>query len=385
MNYFGLRTEIYSGENSLNKLNEINLKKIFIVTDPFMVKSGMIDKITENLKKDIEYKIFSQIVPDPPLEVIMKGVNELNEFESEGIIALGGGSAIDAAKAISCFFNRINEKKNNIKNKTLYFIAIPTTSGTGSEVTSFSVITDKEKNIKYPLISDELLPNMAILDPELVKSVPDFITADTGMDVLTHAIEAYVSTEANDFTDALSEKAIKIVFEYLKRAYKNGNDTQARIKMHNASCIAGIAFNNVSLGLNHGMAHILGGKFHIPHGRANAILLPYVIEYNAELGNYLDKKTSTTAKRYANIAKILGLSCSNTKIGVKNLIFEINKLKRELNIPNSIKEVGIKENDFDQALDFLSQKAIEDRCTETNPRKPKVEEIKTLFKKVYNG
>ncbi|MBB6631356.1 1-propanol dehydrogenase PduQ [Clostridium algidicarnis] len=392
MGNFKVGPNVYFGVGKLEELSKLQCKRVFIVTDPFMVTSGMVTKVTENLDAaNIKYEIFSDIVPDPPLETISKGIKAMDAFKPEALVALGGGSAIDAAKAISHFRDLINKALNNVsENKKVMLIAIPTTSGTGSEVTSFSVVTDKKYNVKYPLVEDSMVPEMAILDATLVKSVPNFITADTGMDVLTHAIEAYVSTEHSDFSDALAEKAIKLVFEYLEKAYKNGNDLEAREKMHNASCIAGMAFTNASLGINHSMAHILGGRFHIPHGKANAILLPYVIEFNADLSseNRFDNKTqySDTAIRYAQIAKFLNLTSSNNvREGVKSLVRAINSLKKTLSIPYSVKEVNISKKDFDDNLKELSEIALNDSCTITSPRKPTVEEFNTLFNAVYEG
>ncbi|MBU3153293.1 1-propanol dehydrogenase PduQ [Clostridium estertheticum] len=388
MKNFSFRTQVFFGEGSLKRLSQLNCHKAFIVTDPFMVKSGVINKITDEISKgNVEYIVFSDIVPDPSVEIVAKGIEVMMKFNPDVVIALGGGSAIDAAKAI-CDFNlklKANMGSNMKSNKKIKLIAIPTTSGTGSEVTSISVITDKNKNIKYPLISEELQPDEAILVAELVCTVPDFITADTGMDVLTHDIEAFVSTRATDYTDALAEKSIKLVFQNLINAYKDGNNLEARTKMHNASCIAGIAFNNASLGLNHGMAHIIGAKFHVSHGRANAILLPYVIEFNADIKDFDSSKYTYAAKRYSEIAKILGLPSSNVSEGVKSLIIAINMILKELNIPTSLKETGIKEEDFKREVNEMASIAIEDRCTQTNPRVPRLEEIITLFNKVYNN
>lgn len=392
MEDFKLKTNIFFGEGSLKRLSELQYNKVFIVTDPFMVESGAINKIVDKFKKeDMDLSIFSDVVPDPPIENIIKGVKVMIEFDPDVVVALGGGSAIDTAKAICLFKNKVsNQLANNINKKNVKFIAIPTTSGTGSEVTNFSVITDRKKGVKYPLISDELLADEAILDAELVKTVPDFITADTGMDVLTHAIEAYVSLKSTDYTDALAEKSIKMVFENLISVYNHGDNMEARRKMHNASCMAGIAFNSASLGINHGIAHTIGGRFHLSHGRTNAILLPYVIEFNANMKNnsiynYSDSSDSNTAKKYAQIASILGLPCPTVRQGVKNLISAISKLLKDLKIPNSFKEAGLDKKEFYDELTILSQRSIDDRCSSTNPKSLNIEEVIELLKKTYNG
>ena len=375
MNNFGIKTKVYFGEGSLDYLKEINGKRVFVVTDPFMVKSGTIDKITSRLEGK-EYMVFSEIVPDPPIELVVNGISEIGKFKPDTVVALGGGSAIDAAKAIMDFSKKI------VDINEIEFIGIPTTSGTGSEVTSFAVITDKEKGVKYPLVSDDLLPQVAILDPVLVQSVPNFITADTGMDVLTHAIEAYVSTNANDFSDALAEKAISLVFKYLVRAYNNGNDIEAREKMHNASCLAGLAFNAVSLGINHSIAHIVGGKFHVPHGRANAILLPHVIEYNANIVGYTSTEFDRAAEKYSQIAKMLGISNSNVRNNVKSLINEIKKMQRLMNMPTTLAECGVDGAELEKLMNEMAEVALNDACTATNPRVPNVEEIAGILKKI---
>lgn len=375
MHSFEIKTKIKFGEGSLKALQEIQNKKILIITDPFMVESKAIDKILVNLKEG-SYEVFSDIVPDPPIETVVSGIEVFKEVNPDVLIALGGGSAIDASKAIMDFSKKI------LKTNDIEFIAIPTTSGTGSEVTSFSVITDKQKGTKYPLVSDDLLPNVAILDPELVKTVPNFITADTGMDVLTHAIEAYVSTEANDFSDALAEKAIKLVFKYLLRAYKDGNDIEAREKMHNASCLAGMAFNQTSLGINHSIAHVLGGKFHVPHGRTNSILLPHVIEYNADIVGYTNTKYSMAANKYAQISMLLGLNTSNVRMGVKNLVNEIKKLQREMNMATSLSQCKVNISDLSSVENEIAILAINDGCTKTNPRVPTEKDIIGIVNKI---
>lgn len=372
---FEIKTKIKFGKGSLESLSEIKNKKILIITDPFMIKSKMIDKILEHIKES-SYEIFSDIVPDPPIETIVSGVEVCDRVKPEVIIALGGGSAIDAAKAIMDFSKKI------LKTQEIEFIAIPTTSGTGSEVTSFSVITDNQKGAKYPLVSDELLPDIAILDPELVKTVPNFITADTGIDVLTHAIEAYVSTNANDFSDALAEKAIKLVCKYLIKAYKNGEDLEAREKMHNASCLAGLAFNNVSLGVNHSIAHVLGGKFHVPHGRTNSILLPHVIEYNADIVGYNNTNYSLAAKKYADIASFLGLNSSNIRVGVKSLVNEIKKMQKEMNMPTKLSECKVNINEITDLEKEIAALAIKDACTKTNPKQPTEKDIINILNKI---
>ena len=372
---FEIKTKISCGIGALESLKDINNKKIFIITDPFMIESKTIDKILINIEGN-DCDIFSEIVPDPPIEIVVKGMEKIKEYSPDIIIALGGGSAIDAAKAIMDFSKQI------FKIDEIEFIAIPTTSGTGSEVTSFSVITDAQKGTKYPLVSDDLIPNKAILDPELVKTVPNFITADTGMDVLTHAIEAYVSTGSNDFSDALAEKAIKLVHEYLIDAYKDGLNLEAREKMHNASCMAGLAFNQASLGLNHGIAHIVGAKFHIPHGRTNSILLPYVIEYNANISGYNNASYSDTAKKYAQIAKMLGLECSNVRLGVKSLVNEIKKMQKNMNMPMKLTDCKVNKVDVENLLPEIAQLALKDGCTKTNPRIPNDSGIIDILKQI---
>lgn len=372
---FEIKTKISFGIGALESLKDITNKKIFIITDPFMIESKTIDKILINLEGN-DCNIFSEIVPDPPIEIVVKGMEKIKDYSPDIIIALGGGSAIDAAKAIMDFSKQI------FKINEIEFIAIPTTSGTGSEVTSFSVITDAQKGTKYPLVSADLIPNKAILDPELVKTVPNFITADTGMDVLTHAIEAYVSTDSNDFSDALAEKAIKLVHEYLIDAYKDGSNLEAREKMHNASCMAGLAFNQASLGLNHGIAHIVGAKFHIPHGRTNSILLPYVIEYNANISGYNNASYSDTAKKYAQIAKMLGLESSNVRLGVKNLVNEIKKMQKSMNMPMKLTDCKVNKVDVENLLPEIAQLALKDGCTKTNPRIPNDSGIIDILKQI---
>lgn len=294
-------------------------------------------------------------------------------------MAMGGGSAIDAAKAISFLYQKIAEK-----DKPLCIVA-PTTSGTGSEVTNFAVITDSDTHNKYPLVDDKLLPRIAILDPTLVRSVPPQVTADTGMDVLTHAIEANVSTAATDFSDALAEKAIRLVRDYLPRAYRQGEDMEAREHMHNASCLAGVAFNHASLGINHSIAHVIGGRFGIPHGRANAIVLPYVIEFNSHMHEKHFQTDNRAAKIYAHIGIIINPGVYAGPQAVRNLTVAINKMNKDLGIPANLREAGVDEKTFMDTVSEMAEIAVKDKCTATNPRTITKPQMVELMKRIYNG
>ncbi|SDN93190.1 bifunctional acetaldehyde-CoA/alcohol dehydrogenase [Acetanaerobacterium elongatum] len=411
MQWFKVPPKIYFEADAVQYLEKMpDITRAFIVTDPTMVTLGYVDKVLYYLRKRQEYchsEIYSDVEPDPSVETIMRGVEAMNNFKPDVIIALGGGSAIDAAKGMWLFyehpdtsFGGLRMKYLDIRKRTFafprlgkktQFVAIPTTSGTGSEVTAFSVITDKQNgNIKYPLADYELTPDVAIIDPQFVVTMPKSITADTGMDVLTHAIEAYVSVLASDYTDGLAMKAIELVFNYLPRSYNNGaQDFVAREKMHNASCIAGMAFTNAFLGLNHSMAHKLGGEYHIPHGRANAVLLPYVIDYNAQLPTkfvtFPKYEKFVANEKYAEIAKHLGLPAATTEQGVASLIKAIRDLMKSLNMPASIKDCGVDEKKFFATLPQLSDRAFEDQCTTANPRYPLVKEISEIYTKAYYG
>lgn len=375
MNTFELKTKVVFGQDSLQYLQTLAQKKVFIVTDPFMVKSGMIDFITKYLTKG-SYEIFSDIVPDPPMELVVKGVEEVVSYKPDTVVALGGGSAIDAAKAIMHFAREIG------KFDKMHFIAIPTTSGTGSEVTSFAVITDTQKGIKYPLVSDALIPDIAVLEPNLVKSVPPAIVADTGMDVLTHALEAYVSTKATDFSDAFAEKAVALVFQYLLRSYENSEDIEAKEKMHNASCLAGISFNLASLGLNHAIAHNIGGKLHIPHGRTNAILLPHVIEYNSNIVGFTPKDYTIAAEKYARLAKLIGISGATVRLSVKNLINEISRLMQRMKMPTKLTQCNVSLEEIKKEKKAISEGSLKDACIITNPRLATLSDVQEIIHKI---
>jgi len=374
------KTELHVGKGALQQLSHYKNEHILVVADPFLKTSGTLDAILANFDDNNDIVVFTDIVPDPPIETVVAGIKSAGDKPISIVLSIGGGSAIDASKAMYYF-----AKKQGAFSEAI-LIAIPTTSGTGSEVTSFSVITDAERGTKYPLVTKEILPDVAILDADLVLSLPGNITADTGMDVLTHAIEAYVSTKATDFSDALAEKAIKLVFEYLPKAYKNGQDVEAREKMHAASTLAGMAFNTASLGINHSLAHAAGAKFHVPHGRLNSILMPHVIQYNAgiEFNNRNRQATDkTVASRYQDIAKLLGCSASSPVSGVRQLVEAIKKLQRKLEMPTSLREYGVKADAFAQYKVEISETALHDGCTPTNPRVPTAEELLKVLEKAF--
>lgn len=409
MQWFKVPEKIYFEAGSIGYLEKMpDITRAFIVTDPSMVKLGYIDKILYHLRKRNEYvhsEIFSEVESDPSFDTINKGVKMMNDFKPDVVIAVGGGSPIDAAKGMWLFYEHpeadvegMKLKFMDIRKRTYKFpklgekaklVAIPTTSGTGSEVTSFAVITDKQNNKKYPLADYELTPDVAIVDPDLVMTLPKKITADTGMDVLTHAIEAYVSNMASDYTDGLAEKAIELVFKNLREAYNNGSNKFAREKMHNASTIAGMAFTNAFLGINHSLAHKLGAEFHMAHGRLNAILLPYVIRYNAskptKFVSFPKYEYFIADQKYADISRRMGFPAYTNEEGVNSLISEVKKLNADLGIEKSFKDAGINEEEFLSKIDMLADRAFEDQCTSANPRVPLVTELKEILMDAYYG
>ena len=410
MQWFKIPNKIYFEAGSLQYLEKMpDISKAFIVTDEGMVKLGYVDKVLYYLRKREKYvhsQIFADVEPDPSFETIKKGVEMMNNFQPDVIIALGGGSPIDAAKGMWLFYEHpdadiegMKLKFMDIRKRTYKFpklgtkaqmVAIPTTSGTGSEVTSFAVITDKEKNKKYPLADYELTPDVAIVDPDLVMSLPKSVTADTGMDVLTHALEAYVSNMASDYTDGLAEKAVELVFKYLREAYNNGSNKEAREKMHNASTIAGMAFTNAFLGVCHSMAHKIGAEFHLPHGRTNAILLPYVIKYNGvndptKFVSFPKYEYYVAKHKYADISRRMNFPAFTDDEGLDSLVKEVDKLREDVGIPKSFKEAGIDEKEWLAKVDILADRAFEDQCTSANPRVPLVSEIKQILLDSYYG
>ena len=403
MQWFKIPEKIYFEAGSIAYLEKMpDIERAFIVTDQGMVKLGYVDKILYHLRKrekHVHCEIFDEVESDPSFETVNKGLEMMRNFKPDVIIALGGGSPIDAAKGMWLFYEHpdadpegLKLKFMDIRKRTYKFpklgvktkmVAIPTTSGTGSEVTSFAVLTDKVNNKKYPLADYELTPDVAIVDPELVLSLPKTVTADTGMDVLTHALEAYVSNMASDFTDGLSEKASELVVNYLPKAYTDGaNDTIAREKMHNASTIAGMSFTNAFLGVCHSLAHKIGAEFHLAHGRINAILLPYVIRYNATMPtkfvSFPKYEYFIADQKYAQMAKKLGLKADTVEEGVSSLIEKVKELNEFLGIPKSFKEAGIDEAEFMAKIDMLADRAFEDQCTTANPRVPLVSELKQI-------
>lgn len=375
MEKFSSITTIYMGKDALASAL-CGAQKVFVVTDPFMVSSGKIGYVTNFLDdENIEYTVFSDVQSDPDIETVAAGMARIIEFQPDHVVVLGGGSPIDAAKAIVYFAHRQG------KIPPSPFTAIPTTSGTGSEVSRFAVITDHKKNVKYPMVEESLLPTSAVLNAELVVSVPPKVTADAGLDVLTHAIEAFVSTERTDFTDAMAEKAIKLIYHHLLTVYQHPDDYAARQRVHNASCMAGIAFSNAGLGLNHAMAHTLGAKFHIAHGRANAILLPYVMSFNAGCSTSL----TATAKRYAKIAYLCDISTSSVRQSALNVIRTIRSWEKKMDIPQTIGAAGVTESAFYKLLPEMVRDAMADGCLATTPQPCTKEDVERVFENAYNG
>ncbi|PWX36627.1 iron-containing alcohol dehydrogenase [Clostridium perfringens] len=380
---FTLPRDIYHGKDSLEVLKSLEGKKAFIVIGGGSMKRfGFLDKVLSYLKEaNMETKVFEGVEPDPSVETVMKGAKEMEEFNPDWIVSIGGGSPIDAAKAMWIFYEYPDftfEKAivpfglPKLRRKAK-FVAIPSTSGTATEVTAFSVITDYKAKIKYTLADFEITPDIAIVDPSLAETMPEKLVAHTGMDALTHAIEAYTASLRSNFTDPLALKAIEMVNMHLVNSYKG--DMEARGEMHEAQCLAGMAFSNALLGIVHSMAHKVGAVFHIPHGCANAIFLPYVIKYNRK----------ACENRYANIARHIGLKGESERELTDALIDLINKFNKELNIPSSMKAYGIEEDDFKANLKFIAHNAVLDPCTGSNPREIDDETMEKLYTCAYYG
>ena len=409
MQWFKIPSKIYFEKDSIEYLHQMKeMNRVIIVTDRSMVDLGYVRKITDQLKlrrNEVQYQLFCDVEPDPSIQTVRKGVELMRSFNPDTIIALGGGSPMDAAKGMWLFyeypevnFEDLKQKFMDIRKrafrypelgKKAHLVCIPTTSGTGSEVTPFAVITDKEENKKYPLADYSLTPTVAIIDPMFTMGLPKVVTADTGMDVLTHATEAFVSTLASDFTDGLAIQAIKMVFEYLKRSYDNGaNDPEAREKMHNASCLAGMAFANAFLGMNHSMAHKIGGEFHVTHGRANAILLPHTIRYNGtkpqKLSTWPKYNYYKADEKYAELARILGLKADTVEEGVESYARACGELAKSVGIKMNFKEQGLDREAYMNSLEKISYLAYEDQCSPANPRVPMVNDIKAILERAYD-
>ncbi|MEK6200814.1 MAG: iron-containing alcohol dehydrogenase [Desulfobulbaceae bacterium] len=378
MSSFIVPRNIYHGPGSLENLKEVKGKKAVIVTGSGSMKRfGFLDK-TINLLQEVGISsvVFEGVEADPSVETVMKGVDFFNRENPDLIIGLGGCSAIDAAKAMWVFYEHPEATFEEIvqpftikplRNKAR-FVAIPSTSGTGTEATCVAVITDRKKGTKYPLVSYELCPDVAIVDGELAQSMPPHVTANTGLDALSHGVEAFVATMATPYTDALAHDSICMVFKNLPRAYQNGEDMEARQAMHDASCLAGMAFSNAILGIVHAIAHQIGGMFGVPHGRANAILMPNVIRFN-----------SRDTDKYRLLAQALG------KETAEDFAREIESLRQSVGIENSFKAYGIDPKTWEEKLDVMVQNAMDDPCTGTNPRKPTLEEMKRIFESCFSG
>ena len=383
-------------------------KKAFIVTDSFLYKSGFTKCITDKLDEmGIAHDTFFDVAPDPTLACALEGVAQMRNFEPDTIIALGGGSAMDAAKIMWVLYEhpeadfldmamRFIDIRKRVytfpkMGEKAYFIAIPTSAGTGSEVTPFAVITDEKTGVKYPLADYELMPNMAIVDTDLHMSAPKGLTSASGIDAVTHALEAYASIMATDYTDGLAIQALKVIFKYLPRAYENGQtDVEAREKMANAATMAGMAFANAFLGVCHSMAHKLGAFHHLPHGIANALMIDEVLRFNAaeapaKMGTFSQYDHPKTLRRYAEVAEALGLGGKTDEDKLNNLIKAIDELKAKIGIKKTIKDYGIDEKDFLARLDDMTEQAFDDQCTGANPRYPLMSEIKQMYLNAYYG
>lgn len=388
--------------------NVMDKKKVFIVTDTFLFENGYTKPITDKLDElGIAHTTFSNVAPDPTLACAIEGTRAMNEFKPDAIIAVGGGSAMDAGKIMWVMYEhpevdfldmamRFMDIRKRVytfpkMGEKAYFIAVPTSAGTGSEVTPFAVITDEKTGTKYPLADYELLPKMAIVDCNMMMNAPKGLTSASGIDAVTHCLEAYASMMATEYTDGLAIESLKNIFKYLPRAYENGaNDPEAREKMANAATMAGMAFANAFLGVCHSMAHKLGAFHHIPHGIANALMIDYVLKFNSaevptKMGTFPQYDHPHTLRRYAEVAEALGLGGANDEESLNNLIKAIDELKEKIGIKKTIKDYGVDEKDFLDRLDEMSEQAFDDQCTGANPRYPLISEIKDMYLKAYYG
>ena len=378
MGKFTVPKELYHGLGSLENLKELKGKKAaFIIGGGSVQKNGVLERAQNYLKEvNIESVVFSGVEADPSIETVIKGAEFLTQEQPDIIIGLGGCSAIDAAKGMWIYYEYPDSKLEELKElfavkklrKKAIMVAIPTTSGTGTEITGLAVITDREKGTKYPIVSYELTPDMAIIDGELSASMPENVTANTGLDALSHGVEAYASNISERYSDTLAKSAIELVFKNLLTAVSEGSNLEVRQAMHDASCMAGMSFNNVWLGIVHSMSHQIGGTFGIPHGCGNAILMPNVIRYNS-------KETD----KYTEVAKLIGKSTA------EEFAQAVSDLRQSVGVVASLKEYGIDQKEWEAKIDTLTENAMKDPCTLFNPRKPKFEEIKAILQACYDG
>ncbi|HEM3177762.1 TPA: 1-propanol dehydrogenase PduQ [Streptococcus suis] len=369
---FNVGPRFIFGNGATSKISELPIQKAYIICDPFMEKSQMVNEVLDVLKTvGVQTKVFSKVVPDPTVEVVSESVAEIRDYRPDAVVALGGGSAMDTAKAVI----RVYAESEKVTNPML--IAIPTTSGSGSENTAFAVISDPKFNEKIALVDPSMVPDIAVLDTVYTMTVPPSVTADAGMDVLTHCLEAYVSNQASDFSDACAEKGIRLTWSYLLEAFRHGDSQVAREKMHNASSIAGIAFNNAGLGICHSLSHAIGAFFHVPHGRINAFLLPYVISFNASI----DESTETwVTNRYAQVAEMLHLDKVTAKQSVLALVNAIKQLSEKMGIPSKLEDLGIDRVEFEKMVPEMAKRVMMDACTPTNPRPVTQEQIERIYR-----
>ncbi|RLP10953.1 1-propanol dehydrogenase PduQ [Propionibacterium australiense] len=371
---FQVPTRVVSGPDALGALSTLSGRRVLIITDAFMAAAPLMDQVRARLG-DAEVSVFSEVHPDPDTHAVAAGVKAFLEFDPEALIGLGGGSPIDTAKAVR------HMARQQGRELPAGFIIIPTTSGTGSEVTSFSVVTDPGTRTKVPLTDPSMIADVAILDPEAVRTCPPRLTADSGMDALSHAIEAVVAKGHNDLADALAEKAVRIVFRYLPRSYRDGDDLVARDHLQNAATMAGVAFQNAGLGIVHGISHSIGGSFHVAHGRLNAMIMPHVMAFNAgdlSIGGSM----SEVAQRYYKLAFHAGMQATNERNLVLKLIRRVERLRDEIEMPARITEAGVDRREFLEAIPDLASAALADFCSSGNPVEPTREDIVAILRKL---
>jgi len=384
MRRFTLPRDIYFGEGSMYMLSKLkgHMRAMIVTGASSMQRFGFLEKLKGILREaEMEVSLFEGVEPDPSVETVMRGAQAMREFKPDLIVSLGGGSSIDAAKAMWIFYEYPDLTFEEIQTpfsmpelrKKARFVAIPSTSGAASEVSSFAIITDYDKGIKYPLTDYEITPDIAILDPDMAQTMPKSLIADTGMDALTHAVEAYVASNRSEFSDPLALQAITLLADDLQMSFHG--DTAARARVHYASCLAGMAFSNALLGITHSLTHKMSAQFHLPHGRCNAVLLPYVISYNARI----------CCPRYAGVARYLGLTGRSDAQLCHALVERIQALNTQLCIPNTLKACGVDENTFFEQVGGIAHHAMEDPCTESNPREATEEDLKQILFYAFDG